>query len=564
MNDEKLVIVAGTTGAGLREVSEKISSDNDCVFHFEDMVLEPYRLGDCNDIEQLASMTLVSKDEARKAFQAGLERIRARAGRGGCKKLVVFAHLSYLTQRMIVTNPVLGDLLGLAREADVIYLVEDYYDVLDVVSRRPSGCGPSYRIDPILLLQWRAVDSNLLTSIESVKPGTRTLILGVKHPWETFIRLLDTLLLTRAESLRAESVRTAYVSHPISTIRSMHVSLGYESLQSMVMVQAIEAVKQALRVQEGLVLYEPTSVDELFADPYENVYEALRIPLEEALLKSLENAPVDLSIPDPQEVGEKITVYHSLFVGPHNRWPFPATSIRRVVGGLSYTHSSSLLSLLDPRYTKLYGVDYYLSMFLDLITTTRLSMSRKPREASLGGMMQGQVIDLVKSQIEMRDYQYVGQSNMIVAVTTPVVIDSSGDEAGVYVPVSTGMEAELHRAKALSKPVTVILLPLTVEAAAAGVGDGDVREVARAIAGGRGWRKCSESPGRHGVLECLEKIVEGGLFGPARGASRGCVLDTVTASAGSIERLARDYALGLGSCGVPRRSSTSSGYFSIV
>lgn len=565
MEADKLVLVAGTTGAGLREVYNRLSRESDCVFHFEDMVLEPYRLGDCNDIEQLASMTLVSKDEARKAFRAGLDRIRARAGSRGCRKLVVAVHLSYLTQRMVVTNPVLGGLLGLAREVDVVYLVEDYYDVIDVVSRRPRACGPSYRIDPILLLQWRAVDSNLLTSIESVKPGTRTLILGVKHPWETFKRLIDHLSLTRSEALREESVRTAYVSHPITTFRSMYVSPGYRSLESMVMVRAIEAVKEALRLREGLILYEPTSVDELFADPYEKVYDTIRIPLDSDTLKEhLRGAPIDISLPEPGQVNGRTTVLHSLFVSPENRWPFPANNIRRIAGGFEYSHRVRRLSLLDPQYTRLYGVDYYLSMFLDLVTTTRLKISRQPASTSLGGMMQGQVMDLVQSQIEMRDYQYVGQSGMIVAVTTPVIIDR-GAERGVYVPVSTGMEAELHRAKALSKPVTIILLPVSLEAAAHGLLEGGGEELAREIAGSGGWRRCSSSTGSTGLRECLDKIVRGGLFGAARGASRGCVLEEITdAGRSSIEGLARDYALGLGSCGVPSSASTSSGYFSMV
>ncbi len=565
MEADKLVLIAGTTGAGLREVYDRLSREQDCVFHFEDMVLEPYRLGDCSDIEQLASMTLVSKDEARKAFRAGLDRIRARAGARGCRKLVVFVHLSYLTQRMIVTNPVLGGLLSLAREVDVVYLIEDYYDVLDVVSRRPRGCGPSYRIDPILLLQWRAVDSNLLTSIESVKPGTRTLMLGVKHPWDTFRRLLEYLSYTRSEALRERSMRTAYVSHPITTFRNMYVVPGYRSLESMVMVRAIEAVKEALRMSEGLILYEPTSIDELFADPYARVYDTIMIPLDsESLRGHLEDAPIDISLPAPGEVDGKATVYHSLFVGPDNRWPFSPESIRRVAGGFDYAHRKSVLSLLDPRYTRLYGVDYYLSMFLDLVTTMRLKMSRRPESTSLGGMMQGQIMDLVQSQIEMRDYQYVGQSGMIVAVTTPVVVDR-GSGRGVYVPVSTGMEAELHRAKALSKPVTVILLPLTLEAAAHGLREGDAEDLAHVITSSRGWRKCSSSPDNSGVKECLDKIVVGGLFGAARGASRGCVLEEIGEYGDyGIQKLARDYAVGLGSCGVPRRVSTSSGYFSMV
>ena len=524
---DKLLLLSGTTGAGVREAFNRIASRlpaGACAFHYEDIVLEDRRLGGAVDIEQVASLTVVARPTARRLFWEAVEKIRERARRRGCRKLVVAAHISYLARRTLITNPALGSLLDLAREVTIVYLLEDYYDILDTVARRYARTRrvrKSIVLDPILVLQWRGADFNLLAAIESFKPGTETLILGVKHPVETLDRLARDALQTRREALEHGSYTRAYVSHPISEYRRLYALYGGRSLSSLPFVAAVEAAKRVLLEENpSLILFEPTTVDELLEDSIGRLMEVLgsvKLPKE---LEPLELKVKQQSVGDTrdssggrpngdnQDTPKPRAVYHSLFVDPANRWPLPPQTIREAEGH-RYRHREGRLNILEDRLLLVYHVgdpNTAAAMVFDLLAN---NPPPGPGEDTLKGMLQAQIIDYARHQIEMRDYYYVAQSHMIIALNTPTIIVEDG-EYKAYLPTSTGMEAEIHRARALARPVTYILLPVSWEA------------VERSLADSEGafnhvisrWRPCGKANDpEKAVDKCTIKIAEGSILG---------------------------------------------------
>ncbi len=530
---DKIVLVSGTTGLDLRRIYDDLKRNppgETCVYHFEEIVESTYKVSRCSDIEQLVAMMLVSKPTAVQRFREAVEALKARLSGSGCRKAVVFIHLTYLSRQMVVANPVLGEVLGLGGEAAIIYMVDDFYDALHRIAlrlRRRLGerkCATMaeapFRIDPVLYLSWRATDTNILGLADELKPGVETFVFSIKHPYDTWRRLIEHVTQTRSERLRSKGRVLAYASHPISSMRKLYVHGGYDSLSRLKPVMMIEAFKEAVReVIEGIVLFEPTTIDELLEDPWNRITPHLPCEKADALA-----APVN----------------HSLVIARWNRWPLPDKTLWEEATGLEYPYRrDGALSILGREFPPLYGEDLYTALVVDVC---RHNVEKEPTSGRTKGILGVKLLNLVTAQIEMRDYEYVAQSDTLVAVNTAIIADvetlhglglsrrEAEELAGVYLPVSTGMDAELQRARSLSKPITYYVLPLCLDALLDG--SRDPASVPR-ILSGEGFRRCTregEAPiqcrgdqVRVAAMKCARRLQRGGLFQAVGGGVRICL-----------------------------------------
>lgn len=565
---EKIVIIAGTTGIGLKRLynclnNKKLSvGENVCVYHFEDLLEEEYGdKGRCRDIEQLIAMMLTSRPAAISVFRRGVDRLRERLRYRSCRKAIVFAHLTYLSRRMIVANPVISELLSLGKEASVIYMVDDFFDALKRMSLNASNRLMSggkciglpitpYNIDPVLYLTWRAADSNILSIVESIKPGTEIYVYGVKHPAREFSKLLSRVLKTKEEYLIDSKPSTAYVSHPITQVRSLYVALGDRPLSDIPIVKAIEAFKEAIRSKNpDLVLFEPTTIDELHQDKFSEF--AKYVTQVETgfsdLIPGKNTKRVDTTSDKP--------LLHSLFVNSNNRWPFSDDNLREFCADervYNYADGEGGVGLLDAEMTVIYGEELYHNIVIDIIINNLL-MEEALNEGRMKGMLATQLNDLIHAQIEERDYAYVAQSDHVIAVTTGVIVDREFSEAtgvpeGVYIPWSTGMDAEIQRARALAKPITYYILPICAKSL---VSNHDrLQRIARVLKEGfkhcpEPTSQCSEDEAIETIRKCAVRIQKGGLFATIGGGVRVCPVPVLLKGEESFEELIDRYSKAL-------------------
>ncbi len=561
---EKILIIAGTSGTGLRTLYNCMNKgrilrrEGVCLYLFEDLLLEESKGMPCADIEQITAMMLTSKPSAIKIFMKAVEKIKARSKARGCSRLIVFAHLTYLSHRSIIANPVLGDLLRLGKETDIIYMTEDFYDAINdmvmVAKERitPSkeGCASvpetPYSIDPVLYLTWRAADINILNIAENIKPGTRVYLFGVKHPYTAFELLLDRALSTGEEELAGKSPPTAYVSHPITNIREIYVALRSKPMSKIPLAYVIEAFKDAIRHRnEKLILFEPTTIDETHKDWFSRILDKIPITPVDAICKSFCGSPSEGVITPSRDE----PVVHSIVVDEYNRWPVSEDNLREYCAERRvYPYlGEGEVNILSPVFSILYGTEMYKHIVYDV------AFSNLAEEGPMGrmrGIISSQIADMVLAQIEERDYAYVSQSDFIIAVTTALIVPDGkpGLEPGVYIPYSTGMDAEIQRARALSKPTVYYILPVCLKALEK-IADNEEQVKALYNAVRRGFKPCSrfkvscdKEKVREALRDCAVRVQKGGLFATIGGGVRVCSVPVLVEGGESYDELVRAYS----------------------
>ncbi|MEB3861529.1 MAG: hypothetical protein GSR84_04825 [Desulfurococcales archaeon] len=545
---EKLILVAGLTGVGLRQAYQWLKNNagqieglrEDCIVHFEDKLLSRMHRP-CVGIEQVAGLVPISRDSGRSLFEETATDLLQGLASRGCRTAVIFIHLSYLSHGTVITNPALGRLLSSSHRLYIVYLIDDFYDALVRIKRRLQRrlgsmglddgrmglVGSPFTIDPMEYLTWRAIDYNLITALETFKPGTRTFLFGVKHPLETFRRLIN--------SLANDDTRYvyAYASHTITVPRRLY-SLGHtQSIRDNPIVLAIEAFKEALlEADKCLILFEPTSVDELLSDNAKNLLEKLTIcdnhkcnkhqeshtmkkcttscleSIKERICSNLDKEQREECNKRLEGLIRKIIINHSLIVTSNNKWPLHASTLyeaasnsegcmsHKGAGNLDYCYpyrrDDITLNIVDPDFSILYGgteqyakllsiikfeIEFEIESFILRLNSDNAQDQNAGRsDRIVEKAILEKLISQIKRQIEMRDYHYVSQSSTI-AVVMPLIVAThedlkklgkkeAKDAAGVYYPRSSGVEAEMQRAIALAKPIIVFILPISVTALA--------------------------------------------------------------------------------------------------
>ena len=483
----RVVILSGITGIGFSHILDYVKRgvgglEGGCVVKFEDYL----RLhGPCHNVSDLVALYQYAGQGAEREFREAACRMIEDLKRRGCRCAVIAAHTTYMigSDPSTIPNPALDLLTRMAENVSFVSVVEDWYDsikrIADRARARQEGAGcpsrPSgFGIDHERILAWRQVDINVAQTALRYVPNGRWFLLAAKHPRDTIVALVDYLLGdcggTRPEGARQYVL--AYFSHPISSVRRYHLALraliaraGCRTphpppLGVNILATLIEGFKgflkrryptmsyyQASPAGEGrgerrLILFEPTTVDELMSDCF---------------------------------LGhEEVMCWYILppLFAPDLRWPFGTTSGHQGGDGdeiarrylwwrrwLAGGQPASLTTLKD-ELSETYDPGIF-NLFKGLIGHLKSGI---PGRGALEAYY-ARNKPVIDSQIEMRDYAYVNQSDVVIALLPVLVVLDPGGDRGKNVEVvwseSKGVINEIHRAFALGKQMTAFILPIT-------------------------------------------------------------------------------------------------------
>lgn len=480
---ERAVILSGITGIGFSHILDYVRRgveglDGGCVVKFEDYL----RLhGPCHNVSDLVALYQSAGQGAEREFREAACRMIEDLERRGCRCAVVAAHTTYMigSDPSTIPNPALDLLTRVAENISLVSVVEDWYDSIKRIADRArarqgsAGC-PSrplgFGIDHERILAWRQVDINVAQTALRYVPNGRWFLLAAKHPRDTIVALVDYLLgdCGGARPGGARQYVLAYFSHPISSVRRYHLALrtliaraGCRTphpppLGVNILATLIEGFKGFLkrryptmnyyqadnagggRGERRLILFEPTTVDELMSDCFLG------------------------------HEGVKCWYILPPLFAPDLRWPFGFAGghqgdeiARRYRWWRQWLagRPASLTTLKD-ELSDTYDPGV-INLFKGLISHLR---SRPSAPAGLRALeaYYARNKPVVDSQIEMRDYAYVNQSDVVIALL-PVLVVLDPDEGNVEVvwSESRGVINEIHRAFALGKQMTTFILPIT-------------------------------------------------------------------------------------------------------
>ncbi len=441
-------------GCGLRVYREKFES-----------VLEREFGGE--RIEKIAHKAIVgSRDLVVGKFAKVLDRIVADARKHDSDVLILSAHLSYITDNTIVINPIVHRLNSIAGDMSIVYIVEDYYDSLrriaERINARDAILEKPLSLDPIFYLSWRGFEHNLLSSMKHAGNGIKITLFGAKHPEETFRRLVRALAC-------GGHYTSIYYSHPIRTPRSLRNLAGDRiSLARIPVIEEIEKVKQILR-KNGVILYEPTTIDEMIREDYCRILEYIEENYRGWIAKILGEAGVG-KICEAKN-GYRIQVLSPVITG-ENRWPVPVDTVNR-----DYPYTiNDVIDIIDIAY-RTGGGGFSMHLLREIVEDALHGERKWASEPYMLSRLEA----LIQGQIEQRDYTYVEQADVIVAVSPfyYTIQHDDGQDRGVlraWLEVSSGMEAEIRRADALGKRIVMVALPIGLRYIAKGICENLSRE----------------------------------------------------------------------------------------
>ncbi len=458
MNNEyildNLVLISGVTGTEIESILEIARGDPEvsrilnrgrCIFKFEDLVGE-VALGPCGDISQVIKLLLISRPSARSIFRRALERFKDKSISNKCKSAILSIHFSYLSRDVPTPNPILGEIVRLARNVKAVHISEDWYDILYTISERleQGECGSQYspyNFNYLTILYWRGIDMSISELLMEQHSNVTSYLYAIKHPQETTARFLRYLL-------GSQSLEPVYISHPISSLRRAHVMLKCVSprlkLGDLLLVKIIEEFKKAyLKMRKNIILFDPTTIDEKMMDTEDSILHGL--------------------CPEHSVRGECRTAFTFLYINGGNRWPIPSSAPRMRKGHYKYVEDGVDLV---PRLARLTGEEE--ALIKDEVCSGNRGLW------GVYELIARRVQSIIDSHIEIRDYKYVEQSKYVI-VALPAIyslnpvsdgnreVHTQGYAIKIWLIESQGVYNELARAQALAKPIYVYLLPVNLD-----------------------------------------------------------------------------------------------------
>ncbi|MEB3778744.1 MAG: hypothetical protein GSR85_00715 [Desulfurococcales archaeon] len=524
---EKMIMLVGTTGINFTRFLEYAKealrpSDSMCAAKFEQYLKLS---GPCYTIADAVALLQFAGQEAERAFEDAAQRLAKHLKEKGCKNIVISAHMTYMIggEPSTIPNPALSILMRLARKTIIVHVIEDWYDSIKRIAKKgierqdESLCQSKplgFNIDHEIILSWRQTDMNVAQTVLKFTPKSSWILLANKHPEETIRDLIEYLLYKyNPEEPKPLDHVLAYISHPITDLRSYHNKIRAiiryfadkkKNTQQIVLpplglnplVAIMEGVKdfikkhyrelryyqeESSRDSPKILLFEPTTIDELLYDYY--------------IIEEDEKSPPDL---------QARKVLPPLFL-PSLRWPWRYSLKDRydwwysdwVCGkmekadllheDLSYTYKSDIKALINTLSEKLTSNREYgqkenhrhsrgEEKHGTLATSDRTTETHNSLSSVLD-MYNQRVESVIKSQIEMRDFMYVNQSDILIA-TLPAIIyrkkangDTRGERAAtqtdlssdlsLFLIESSGVTNEVLRAFSLGKHIVVLVVPIT-------------------------------------------------------------------------------------------------------
>ncbi len=451
---EDLILVSGVTGTEVGvileiaskepEIAEKLNFGR-CIYKFEDLVRD-IALGPCGDIGQIIKLLLISRPSARGIFKRAVEEFKEKIIENNCKSAMLSIHFSYLSRDVPSPNPILGEIVKLARNVKAVHVSEDWYDILVTISERltKGKCRSQYspyNFNYLTVLYWRGIDMNISELLMDQYDNVKSFIYAIKHPRETTVRFIKYLL-------GMKDLEPVYISHPITTIRKLYLEikcreLPHISLRELLLVRMIEEFKRAyLNANAGIILFDPTTIDEKILDLESSIFQGIC-----RKYKSESNCK---------------NTFTFVYLDYSNRWPIPKDA-----SGMAkrrYKYIGDKLNLI-PILARLAGEEEAM---------IEGNICREAQE--LWGayeLVTARVKSIIDSHIEIRDYKYVEQSKYII-VALPVIYklnpigitkatNSMEYSIWIWLVESQGVYNELARAQALAKPIYIYLLPVNID-----------------------------------------------------------------------------------------------------
>ncbi len=265
MKLKRVVVLTGTSGLDLDRAVKYIGSRLGVpTAKYEDYVEEYMRAPIYHVAELLLADYRTTAERFKKAFEHLLDDLRDE------EEALITAHIVYYRRLNTIVSPFLAFLAELSTNGLKVALVDyidDYYHVLYRLARRAAervtpDIASFQPLDPVGLLSWRGVNLSLIHMLSVTTMDT--VVFASKHSAESHARLVAMLLGKKAENgKRYESV---YVSHPITKVRARAEREGV-GLSRYPDAIEIEEFKERLEKScPNLVVYSPTTIDELIID----------------------------------------------------------------------------------------------------------------------------------------------------------------------------------------------------------------------------------------------------------------------------------------------------------
>lgn len=495
---DKLIIVTGTTGLNISNYVKRVieelkkyrinGTDDFKTIDFEkDYLLS--RESKVKEITLLLGFDHLAKPAFNNLFERAFNKLVEDISTEEKKKVILLTHISYVRSGSeFIPNPLFLRFLSLSKSTKIVYLFDDWYDVLERLHKRMKYMSEKltpglingmllsenekdeiYPLDPLVYLTWRLLDINLLneySALRSLGYDIEMYIFALKHPRETHVRFFDYLL-----NGDEKAYIRAYVSHPISVFRRLRKNEPLHKLPGVCNV--IEKAKRLIiKNINNIILFEPTTIDEYVNMPASRLRKILEEREPELadlakLIGGCENA-IDKTPEDAKTL--------SIVVECEDRWPVPdpdfyldavckdqkeacdsaryATCERGCEGVDSKSHDVSI----SRRFVR--------ELFINL-------MLGSVKDSYVLREMERQIV----SQIVMRDFLYIEQSHVLI-VLIPLFYkfrtlemergesNKSGEKqlsislpVDVVIHLGNGVMAEVQRALARAKVVINFLLP---------------------------------------------------------------------------------------------------------
>jgi hypothetical protein len=264
---KRLVVISGVSGLDLSKVLELARSLGAATAKYEDYVEDEFKA----PIYHVSELLLVRYGTVVEKFNKAFEKMIKDLEASGSDSAVIAAHMAYYRRNNVVASPIVAHLAQLASkgvEVSIIDYVDDYYHILYRVAKRvASGETPGVAgfqvLDPLGVLNWRSIHHSIVQTL--VLFGASLYVYASKHSRTSHERLLSMLL--GLEPPSGGKYISAYISHPITIVRKKALEQG-EPLDSFKDALEIEEFKEKLEEScEHLVIFSPTTIDELITKP---------------------------------------------------------------------------------------------------------------------------------------------------------------------------------------------------------------------------------------------------------------------------------------------------------
>ena len=495
---KKMILLVGTTGIGFTEILDHVKKAlgqeySGCIAKFEDYLKLS---GLCYNIADLVTLLQFTGQEAEEAFNEAVDRLANSMKEKGCRDIIVVAaHLTYMTggEPSTIPNPALNLLMQLAEKTIIVHVVEDWYDAIKRIAergrkrRKKSICkseSSGFNIEPEILLAWRQTDLNVVQTLLKFTPTSGWFLLANKHSEETIIKFIKYLAYNYDPgSPRPLDYVLAYISHPISDLRRYHhniraiirylakhqdntpknIALPPLGLNPLILI--IEGAKEFIKnnfwrfsyycnnKKTEIIFFEPTTIDELL---YDNFIKTIKEG------ESKEEYDFESkSVPPP------------LFI-PSLRWPW-RYSLREKY---SWWYEDWACKMEQADILKKDLAFTFKADIGNLINALKSELEETPDKGAEKGsdscegedcllksilyIYNSRIKSIIRSQIEMRDFIYVNQSDLLIAIIPAIIYQTSKSrELQVLLIESGGVTNEVLRAFSLGKQITVLIVPIT-------------------------------------------------------------------------------------------------------